>query len=139
VAASQAAVSFNFALARKEAAMATAKTDDKAPAAPEEPQRKQIEIEDSDAVSHYANFCRVTGAFEELLIDFGLSAQAPGVQQTKPVKIDQRIIVNYWTAKRLLAALQLSVARHEQLFGVLETDIQKRVRRQPGQEEKDSK
>ncbi|QDU95324.1 DUF3467 domain-containing protein [Lignipirellula cremea] len=103
-----------------------------------EPQaaRRRIEIDDSQAITAYANFCRVTGAFEELLIDFGLNAEAPGMEQTKPVKIDQRIIVNYWTAKRMLAALQLSVARHEQLFGVLETDIHKRVRRPAGEQEK---
>jgi hypothetical protein len=42
--------------------------------------------------------------------------------------VNQRIILNFFTAKRLLGALQLSVARHEQVFGVLETDIQKRVK-----------
>ena len=55
----------------------------------------------------------------------------------------QRIIVNFYTAKRLLAALQMSVARHEAVFGVLETDINKRVRpglnqpAQPAPEKKD--
>jgi len=91
---------------------------------------RQIEVNDHEATKSYANFCRVTGAFEELLIDFGLSAQAPGVDSA-PVQIDQRIIVNYFTAKRLLAALQISVQRHESLFGVLETDINKRLKRQP--------
>ena len=38
------------------------------------------------------------------------------------------IIVNYYTAKRMLAALQMSVQRHEAAFGVLETDVQKRVK-----------
>jgi hypothetical protein len=36
--------------------------------------------------------------------------------------------MNFFTAKRLLAALQMSVQRHEAVFGVLETDIQKRLR-----------
>jgi len=36
--------------------------------------------------------------------------------------------MNYYTAKRLLHALSLSVQRHEAVFGVLETDIQKRVK-----------
>ena len=45
-----------------------------------------------------------------------------------PIQVKQRIIVNFYTAKRLLAALQMSVARHESVFGVLETDINKRVR-----------
>ena len=47
-----------------------------------------------------------------------------------PIEVKQRIIVNFFTAKRLLAALQLSVQRHEAVFGVLETDIQKRLRPQ---------
>ncbi|MCE9551915.1 MAG: DUF3467 domain-containing protein [Planctomycetes bacterium] len=39
--------------------------------------------------------------------------------------------MNYNTAKRLLGALQMSIARHEQAFGVLETNVQKRVSPQP--------
>jgi hypothetical protein len=35
--------------------------------------------------------------------------------------------MNFYTAKRMLAALSMSVQRHEQVFGVLETDIQKRI------------
>jgi len=37
-------------------------------------------------------------------------------------------VVNYYTAKRMLAALQLTIQRHEAAFGTLETDVQKRVR-----------
>jgi hypothetical protein len=44
------------------------------------------------------------------------------------VAISERIIVNYYTAKRMLHALQLTVQRHEQAFGLLETDMQKRIR-----------
>jgi hypothetical protein len=39
----------------------------------------------------------------------------------------QRIIINFYTAKRLLQALAMTVQRHEAVFGVLETDVQKRV------------
>jgi hypothetical protein len=85
-----------------------------------------VEVEDSHAVSSYANFCRVTGSPEELIIDFGLNSQPMGVPQ-KPITISQRIIVNFFTAKRLLAALHMSVQRHEAAFGVLETDVQKRL------------
>jgi hypothetical protein len=46
----------------------------------------------------------------------------------RPIKVTQRIIVNFFTAKRLLAALSMSVQRHESVFGVLETDINKRLR-----------
>ena len=78
------------------------------------------------AISLYANFCRVTGTPEELILDFGLNAQPFGVP-TEPVDVKQRIVVNYFTAKRMLQALHMSVQRHEQAFGVLETDVQKRV------------
>ena len=78
-------------------------------------------------MASYANFCRVTGSPEELIVDFGLNPQPIGVPKD-PIEVKQRIIVNFYTAKRLLAALQMSVARHEAVFGVLETDINKRVR-----------
>ena len=91
------------------------------------PQRAQIQLDDSKALALYANFCRVTGTPEELIIDFGLNPQPFGVP-TVPIAITQRIITNYYTAKRMLAALQVTVQRHENVFGVLETDVQKRVR-----------
>ncbi|PHS00619.1 MAG: hypothetical protein COA78_23755 [Blastopirellula sp.] len=90
------------------------------------PQRQQIELDESEAIACYANFCRVTGTPEELIIDFGLNTQPVGVPQNA-IKVNQRIILNYFTAKRMMAALQMSVQRHEAAFGVLETDIQKRV------------
>lgn len=90
-------------------------------------QRISVQIDDTKAVASYANFCRVTGTPEELIIDFGLNPQPMGVP-TQPIVITQRIIVNFFTAKRMLHALQLTVQRHEAAFGVLETDVQKRVR-----------
>ena len=88
--------------------------------------RMRVEVTDKDAVCLYANFCRVTGTPEELILDFGLNAQPFGVP-TEPVEVKQRIVTNYFTAKRMLQALHMSVQRHEQAFGVLETDVQKRV------------
>jgi Protein of unknown function (DUF3467) len=94
---------------------------------PSDHQRQtRVEVSDKNAISLYANFCRVTGTPEELILDFGLNAQPFGVP-TEPVEVKQRIVVNYFTAKRMLQALHLSVQRHEQAFGVLETDVQKRV------------
>lgn len=101
-----------------------------APPAPQPPQQQQmvqVQVDDKHAIALYANFCRVTGSPEELIIDFGLNPQPVGIPKD-PIEVKQRIIVNYFTAKRLLAALQMSVQRHEAVFGVLETDIQKRLR-----------
>jgi len=90
-------------------------------------QMVQVEVDDTHITASYANFCRVTGSPEELIIDFGLNPQPVGVPKN-PISVTQRVIVNYFTAKRLLHALSLSVQRHEAVFGVLETDIQKRVK-----------
>src|SRR6185503_20664712 len=90
-------------------------------------QQMQVEVDDAHVTASYANFCRVTGSPEELIIDFGLNPQPVGMPKN-PIAVTQRCIVNYYTAKRLLHALSLSVQRHEAVFGVLETDIQKRVK-----------
>jgi hypothetical protein len=90
-------------------------------------QRVQLDIDDSKTVALYANFCRVTGTPEELIIDFGLNPQPFG-PPTHPIAVTQRIITNFYTAKRMLHALHLTIQRHEATFGVLETDVQKRVR-----------
>lgn len=95
--------------------------------APEAEARQQVQINDDKAMTSYANFCRVTGTPEELIIDFGLNPQPIGVP-TSPIQITQRIITNFYTAKRILHALSLTVQRHEAAFGVLEVDVQKRVR-----------
>ena len=91
-----------------------------------EPQRQQVVVDASKAHAAYANFCRVTGTPEELIIDFGLNTQPMGVP-SEPIEISERIVMNYYTAKRMMAALQMSLQRHEAAFGVLETDVQKRV------------
>ena len=97
-----------------------------APADAPAAQRQRIEVKDAGVVSSYANFCRVTGTPEELIIDFGLNPQPIGIP-SEPVTVTQRIVTNYFTAKRMLHALQLTVQRHEEVFGVLEIDIQKRL------------
>ncbi len=89
-------------------------------------QNRPISVEDSHANCYYANFCRVTGSPEELIIDFGLNSQPMGAND-KPIDINQRVVLNFYTAKRLLHALHVSVQRHEEVFGNIETDIQKRV------------
>jgi hypothetical protein len=88
---------------------------------------QQVQIDDSKALASYANFCRVTGTPEELIVDFGLSKNPMGPPGEK-IEITQRLIMNFYTAKRLLGVLQMAIQRHEQTFGVLETDIQRRVR-----------
>lgn len=97
------------------------------PAAAEVNPNRQLVLDESKTVSHYANFCRVTGTPEELIVDFGLNAQPLG-STDRPVQINQRAVMNYYTAKRLLHAINVAVRRHEEAFGELELDIAKRAR-----------
>src|SRR6266436_4859646 len=96
--------------------------------APGQPQAApQFTVDTTGMSAAYANFCRVTGTPEELVLDFGLNTQMSPVP-TEPVKLTHRLVMNYFTAKRLLGALHMAVQQHENTYGVLETDIQKRMR-----------
>ena len=93
---------------------------------PAQPEPVHVPVDESHILATYANFCRVTGTPEELIVDFGLNKQVGG-NSPETIQLTQRIIVNFFTAKRLAYALGHAVARHEQAFGTLETDVQKRV------------
>ncbi len=81
-----------------------------------------VSINDSDVQAGYANFCRVSSTPEELILDLGLNP-TPYAQGNTTVNVSQRIIMNHYTAKRLLSTLSMTIQRHEQAFGVLETDV----------------
>ena len=99
-------------------------TSDTTEAPPE--QQTRITIEDKGVVSTYVNFCRVMGSPEELVLDMGMNP-APFATGDVTVRVDHRIAMNYFTAKRMYAALQQSLQRHEQVFGVIELNVQRRV------------
>jgi hypothetical protein len=96
-------------------------------AQPAQQQAPQFTVDATGLLSTYTNWYRVTGTPEELVIDFGLNPQM-GQQPTEPIKLSTRLVMNFYTAKRLLNALQFAVQRHESFFGVVEVDVQKRVR-----------
>lgn len=97
-----------------------------AAAQPAHPAQQAMHFDDSTLLPMYMNFCRVTGTPEEIVLDFGLNADPFG-NQSGTVKLTQRMVCNFFTAKRLLMALSAAVQRHESIFGVLETDVNKRV------------
>ncbi len=101
------------------------------PAPAEQAQTAQttIQVKDEHVMAAYSNFCRVSSTPEELILDLGLNPQ-PYATGQQTVNVSQRIIMNHYTAKRLLSALSMALQRHEQAFGVLETDVRKRVKQQ---------
>lgn len=84
-------------------------------------------VDASNMSTHYANFARVTGTPEELILDFGLNTQMVP-SPTEPVKLTHRLVLNFYTAKRLLLALNAAIQQHERVYGVLEIDVQKRIK-----------
>ena len=99
-------------------------TQEQAPGA-EAPQVR-ITLDDSNVDASYSNFCRVTGTPEEVIVDFALNPN-PFSRQDQTVKVDKRLVMNQFTAKRLFAALQQTILRHEQNFGVIELNVQRRL------------
>ena len=94
---------------------------------PQGPQTNEVVVDDSGALPTYANFCRVTATPEEVILDFGLNSQ-PFTAGRQHVKANHhRIVMNVYTTKRLLAAVATTIQRHEQTFGLIETDVSRRV------------
>ncbi|MBN2375663.1 MAG: DUF3467 domain-containing protein [Sedimentisphaerales bacterium] len=89
-------------------------------------QQVKITLDESSIEASYSNFCRVTGTPEEVIIDFALNPN-PFARQDQTVKVDKRLVMNQYTAKRLFAALQQTILRHEQNFGVIELNVQRRL------------
>jgi len=87
--------------------------------------QQTLTVDDAHSTASYANFCRVSSTPEELILDLGLNPN-PFAQGEVTIHVGQRIIMNHFTAKRLLQALALQ--RHEQAFGTLETDVMRRLR-----------
>jgi hypothetical protein len=85
-----------------------------------------VVVDDSGALPTYANFCRVMGTPEEVILDFGLNPQ-PFTAGRQDVKANRRVVMNCYTTKRLLTAIAMTIQRHEQTFGEIELDVNRRV------------
>jgi hypothetical protein len=105
--------------------------DEPRPAGPESPMQMQpIPTDYSSLSTVYTNFCRVSVTPEELVLDFGLNTQITP-HPSEPVKLTHRVVLNFYTAKRLMNALLRVINEHESAYGVLELDFQRRVRTAP--------
>ena len=87
-------------------------------------QANQIPTDYSSLSTVYTNFCRVSVTPEELVLDFGLNPQVGA--DGEPVHLTHRVVMNFFTAKRLLLALNNVVVQHENAYGAMELDFQKR-------------
>jgi hypothetical protein len=86
----------------------------------------RLRIEAGEPDAHYCNLTRVTAGPEELIVDLGMTVPNPQNPQELVGKFTERVVLNYFNAKRLALALQATIARYEQRFGGVEIDPSKR-------------
>lgn len=93
-------------------------------------QQTQVAIRDADLEVMYVNFFRVTGNADEVLLDLGMFSQVVTPAGPEPVNLTHRAVINFVTAKKLAEVMRVVVARHEQAYGVIEVDPNRRLRPQ---------
>lgn len=97
-------------------------------------QQIQVPINDTEMENMYCNWFRVSGNWDEVLVDVGFHSQVMGATGPEAVNLTHRLIMNFVNAKKLAEVLRVVVARHEQLFGVVEVDPNRRLRANPQQQ-----
>ena len=114
-------------------------------AGPQSPQGQQgqqvrVQLDEREMSTSYANAFRTNATSEEVIVDFGLNLIVPANQQGGQggtgaqggsggqgrnqlmLKFNDRIILNYKTAKRLAITLGQLVRAHEERFGEIQLE-----------------
>lgn len=86
----------------------------------------QLQVDDSNATVSYSSTSRIWGSAEEIVVDFSQGVRPAGQQNVATLKVDSRVILSPWAAKRLALALGQTIQRYEQTYGILEIDPRKR-------------
>ena len=90
----------------------------------------RVRIDERNLQTSYVSGFRPTMTAEEVMLDFGLNLIRPTGDKAQPVEIvfqaNSRVIMSYYSAKRLAISLGQIVRRFEQQFGELELSAAKR-------------
>jgi len=101
-------------------------------------QQVRLRLDDRDMTTMYANAFRTNTSAEEVIIDFGMNLVVPSQQQQQGgsdhqpagdilFKLSNRVVMNYYTAKRLALLLGQVVRRYEDRFGELKLNAADRA------------
>lgn len=92
--------------------------------APDNPPRQiSVNRKSVDEVSlDYANFCSISGAPEEVILEFGITHVGGKKDEAN---INNRIVMNYPNAKRLIAAMTEIIRRREAMASNAEVNARK--------------
>src|SRR5262249_49727950 len=92
----------------------------------------EIVLIETHAHAAYSNFARVTSTAEEVIIDFCLNPN-PFATGRQEIQVSQRLIMNFYTAKRLFSAMGMTLQRHEQTCAPRELALRGRAETGSGQ------
>ncbi|HAT50062.1 MAG: DUF3467 domain-containing protein [Nitrospirae bacterium] len=79
----------------------------------------QIVWDDSHMQTTYANVCNVMGTREEIMVLFGANQAWQADQKEVKVMLSNRIVLNPYAAKRLMALLEMGLREYEARYGEL--------------------
>ncbi len=100
----------------------------------------RLRVDQRDLHQCYANAFRPNATTEEIIVDFGLNQLVPtgrppgegddaqNVDGEIIFQISSRVIMNYYTAKRLAMSLGQMIRRYEQQFGELKLNAADRAK-----------
>lgn len=91
----------------------------------------QLQIDDANTSVSYSSTSRIWGSAEEIIVDFSQGVRPSGKPNVASLKVDSRVILSPWAAKRLALALGQTIQRYEQTYGILEIDPRKRQQGTP--------
>lgn len=97
---------------------------------PQGEQQTQLRVDDSQAQTYYSSISRISGSAEEITLDFAQGVRPTDQSNVNVLRVNSRIILSPWAAKRLAMALGQTVQRYEQAYGTLEIDPRKRQQQQ---------
>ncbi len=96
----------------------------------------RVHVDERDRQTTYTNSFRSNATAEEVILDFGLNVgvQRGAQSQGEDAKVadmvfqvSNRMVMNFYTAKRLALSLGQMVQQHEQQFGELKLNVADRT------------
>jgi hypothetical protein len=101
-------------------------------------QQVRLRIDQRNLTAAYSNAFRTNATADEVIIDLGLNQIVPAgpgadgksnVAAEMQFDITHRVILNYYTAKRLAITLGQIVRKHEERFGELKLNVTDRAKK----------
>ncbi len=82
----------------------------------------RIKWDDANMRSVYANVCNVAGTREEIVILFGMNQAWHSAQKELTVRLEDRVVLSPFVAKRLAMLLNNVVRNYEAQYGTLDIE-----------------